>query len=76
MPWGFYDPDELTTVPLPPELEPGNIFLCLVHRSIQQLRYQERILVSCVEEYFQGLFLPEAPDGASLYLTGRGGALS
>ncbi len=73
---GFYDPDELTTVPLPPELEPGNIFLCLVHRSIQQLRYQERILVSCVEEYFQGLFLPEAPDGASLYLTGRGGALS
>lgn len=72
---GFYAPEELAAVPLPAELEPGNVFLCLFYRNIQQLRYQERILVSCVEEYFHSLLLPEAPQAALPSLAGQGGAL-
>lgn len=57
-----YDPDRMAIIPLSKDLSPRDVRLCFLHRNSQYLRYQERILVNCLKEYFQELHLPVPPE--------------
>lgn len=59
---GLYDPSRQAAIPLYESQGVQELTLCLLHRGMQHLRYQERLLVGCIKEYVQELSLPEPPD--------------
>lgn len=58
----IYDPEKMAVFILPEDFMLCDLHLCLLHRSCQSLRCQERILLNCIEKYFCGLHLPDQPD--------------
>lgn len=60
---GVYDPGHQVALPLCESQGVPELNLCLLHRGMQHLRYQERILVDCIKEYIEELCLPEPPGG-------------
>ena len=62
---GLYDPEKMLAIPLPSDLAKEELCLCMLHRPEQKVRYQERILFTCIESYFKNYILPpmeESPE--------------
>lgn len=55
-------PSQYCAVPIDVPEQDNQIDVCLICRTSRELRYQERILVNCIETYFQELLPPPAAD--------------
>ena len=55
---GLYDLKNMVAIPLPKELVREELYLCLLHRQEQKVRYQERVLITCISEYLRNYDLP------------------
>ena len=49
------DSGDLRTVRLGGTRSENEISLCLIHRSDSNIRYQEKVVIQCIKEYFQGI---------------------
>lgn len=52
---GSFSPSQYCAVPIDVPEKDNQIDICLICRTSRELRYQERILASCIEAYFQEL---------------------
>lgn len=59
---GLYDPEKMVAIPLSSDLAKDELCLCMLHRPEQKVRYQERILFTCIDSYFKNYILPPMED--------------
>ena len=64
---GNLSPAQYRAVPIDVPEQDNQIDVCLICRASRELRYQERILVNCIETYFQELPPPPAADGPGVW---------
>ena len=56
------DLDQLKRIALKGTRYENEIIMCLIHRSDSSIRFQEKVLIHCIKDYFSQLELPNSQE--------------